>query len=101
MSDTIQLTVSVGDLEDMAGRLKGLQQEFDNLESTIGGYDWAVGSSKVAQALDGFASNWSEKRKDMSKLLDTLAGYAAMGAQGYSGVEGNIVQAAQASQSGG
>ena len=74
-------------LRDLAGRLKGIQAEFDALGDTVEGYEWAVGSEQLADRLGAFARNWSDKRKQISHLLEVTAGYAAAAADAYAQVD--------------
>jgi len=82
--------VDVAELRDMAGRLKGLKEEFESQEDTVSGYDDAVGSNEVAGALEEFANNWSDKRRELAEKLEEVAGYASMAADAYHQTEGDL-----------
>ncbi len=78
--------VDVAALRDMASRLKGLKEEFESQEDVLSGED-AVGSPEVAGALDDFANNWSDKRKQLGEMLQEVAGYAQLAADAYQETE--------------
>lgn len=82
-----QFSVDVASVQDLAARLRGLKQEFEGLEDAVAGYEGDLGSAELADALDGFASNWSEKRKELVRQLDEVAGYAAAAAEAYASCE--------------
>ncbi|MGH8906291.1 MAG: hypothetical protein ACRD0K_07215 [Egibacteraceae bacterium] len=75
--------IDIGRLRDLAGRLRGLQEEFDRIDEVVSGYEEAIGSEKVVDRLGRFAANWSDKRWRTSELLQTLAGLAVMAAESY------------------
>ncbi len=75
--------VDVAALRDLASRLKGLKEEFESQEDVVSGHEDAVGSDRVAGALEEFASNWSDKREEISKLLEESAGFVDMAADAY------------------
>ena len=79
-----QFSVDPSALADMAGRLRGLQQEFDGLDDTVDGYESAVGSEELAERLRSFADNWSDKRKEIGEQIENVAGYATAAADAYS-----------------
>ena len=82
-----QFSVDVASVQDLAARLRGLKQEFEGLEDAVAGYEGDLGSAELADALDGFASNWSDKRKELVRPLDEVAGYAAAAAEAYASCE--------------
>lgn len=79
-----QFSVDPAALADMAGRLRGLEEEFNGLEDTVEGYEEAVGSDELADKLRSFADNWSDKRKEIAKQIENVAGYATAAADAYS-----------------
>lgn len=91
----VQFTVSPAEVADLAGRLQGLREEFDGLEDYIGRYQSieVCGHEHVGGKLEEFADNWSDKKRDMSKQLEELAGYAQGAADGYSRTEGDLAGA--------
>ena len=98
-----ELEVELAALRDMAYSLKELKHEFENQDAQVSGYDDAVGSPEIAGALDDFASNWSDKRKELGEMLEQVAGYAMLAHDAYSETEqtlsANIEESAAASAS--
>lgn len=83
-------SVDVAALLEMAGRLRGLEREFDELGGALEASEAAVGSPEVADRLGEFASNWSDKRQEIAELLQSVAGYATMAGEGYAEVEAQL-----------
>lgn len=81
------IRVDVLELLYLAGRLRGLQEEFDSLQDVLKGYESAVGSARIADRLESFATNWSDRRKEVGRRIDNVAGYAARAAEAYGGLE--------------
>ena len=98
MPNGTRFSASVTDLRDMAGRLRGLQEEFNDQEDLISDHAGAAGSDEVDGALEDFASNWSDKREECSEMLQEVAGYAQIAADGYAQTEGALVQHIAASR---
>ena len=98
-----ELEVDIAALRNMAGRLKGLKEEFESQDALTSGHQHAVGSPEIAGALDDFADNWSDKRKELGEMLEEVAGYAVMAADAYAETEqalaANIDESAAASGS--
>lgn len=88
MSETIKVDITA--LGDMATHLTALTHEFESIAAVIGGYQDAVGSAEIAHQLDEFAHNWSEKRKEIIRKMEEVAGYAASAASSYTTVEGDL-----------
>lgn len=78
-----EFTVDVAALRDMAGRLKGLKEDFESQDDTMSGYEDALGSDELAGALNDFADNWSDKREQIGEMLQEVSGYAEMAADAY------------------
>lgn len=98
-----ELEVDIAALRDMAGRLKGLKEEFEDQDALITGNEDAVGSPEVAGVLNDFVDNWSDKREELGEMLEEVAGYAVMAADAYAETEqtlaANIDESAAASGS--
>lgn len=85
------IVVDIAALADMATRLRALRAEFEAMGNTVNGYEEAVGDHEVSERLGAFATNWSEKREKIAKLIDDIANYADAAAQRYAESEGHIV----------
>ena len=59
-------------LDSIERSLSSLQSEFSNIQAQTGSYDGAMGSGDVASAMDGFAGNWNDHRKDLLSSIQTL-----------------------------
>ncbi len=90
---------------DMAARLLGLRDEFDNAGDAFEGYDGAVGFPPLNDALESFATNWSDKRRKIGELIGEVAGAAQAAGDAYGECEGELAgsfdDAATATGSGG
>lgn len=86
----MQFSVDHGALAEMAGELMGLTAEFEGLEDVVEGYEAAVGHDGLAGRLDDFASNWSDKRREMVKAMEAVAGYADAAADAYGQTEAEL-----------
>ena len=85
------IVVDIAALADMAARLRALRAEFEGMGNTVHGFEEAVGDREVSERLGAFATNWSEKREKIAKLIDDIANYADGAAKEYAGREGQIV----------
>ncbi len=88
-----QFKVDVGGVKDMAARLKGVKDEFDSIEDVASGNGDAIGFDEAAGKLEEFGSNWSDKRHEISKMIENVAGYAQGAADAYSHTEGELASA--------
>jgi hypothetical protein len=59
-------------LDSIERSLTSLYLEFSNLQAQTGDYDGAMGSGDVASAMDGFAGNWNDHRKDLLSSIQSL-----------------------------
>jgi hypothetical protein len=59
-------------LDSIERSLTSLSSEFSNIKAQTSGYDGAMGSGDVASAMDGFAGNWNDHRKDLLSSIQTL-----------------------------
>lgn len=59
-------------LDSIESSLSSLLSEFQNIKAQTGGYDGAMGSSAVASAMDGFAGNWDDHRKNLISSIQSL-----------------------------
>lgn len=59
-------------LDSIESSLSNLQSEFQNIQAQTGSYDGAMGSGAVASAMDGFAGNWNDHRKNLISSIQNL-----------------------------
>lgn len=59
-------------LDSIERSLSSLLSEFQNIQAQTGGYDRAMGSGDVASAMDGFAGNWNDHRKNLISSIQSL-----------------------------
>jgi len=67
------LVVDYAMLTQVENTLKGLSQEFQNIQAQEQGYTGAYGSGDIAGAMNDFADNWSYHRGNILKSMDSLA----------------------------
>jgi hypothetical protein len=89
----VEFKVDQGALAEMAGELMGLTKEFEGLDDVVEGYESAVGHDGLAGKLDDFATNWSDKRREMVKAMEAIAGYADAAADAYGETETELTGA--------
>ena len=59
-------------LDAIESSLSRLLSEFQNIKAQTGGYDGAMGSGDVASAMNGFAGNWDDHRKNLISSIESL-----------------------------
>jgi hypothetical protein len=59
-------------LDSIESSLSSLLSEFQNIKAQTGGYDGDMGSGAVASAMDGFAGNWDDHRKNLISSIQSL-----------------------------
>ncbi len=59
-------------LDSIERSLSSLLSEFQNIQTQTGAYDGAMGSGDVASAMDGFAGNWNDHRKNLISSIQSL-----------------------------
>ena len=74
-------------LRDIGGQLGRLRDEFTNSTNITNAAAGELGSGDVAGALGNFASDWSTKRDQLTKGLDTLSTTATQAAEHWDGVD--------------
>ncbi|MDQ4124572.1 MAG: hypothetical protein M3134_03085, partial [Actinomycetota bacterium] len=82
-----QFRVDVAQLGELGESLRRFHSEFANSESVMRSYEDDVGHPEVAEKLRSFATNWSDKRRKVQKLLEDVARYAEQAYEAYCGVE--------------
>lgn len=86
----VVIKVDYNALSDMAGRLMGLKQEFDGSETTMEGYNAAIDHGDLSGELHTFATNWSDKKKDVGKRIEEVSGMASGASDCYRGVDDDL-----------
>ncbi len=66
------LKVDYQRLDSIEHSLSSLLSEFQNIQTQTGAYDGAMGSGDVASAMDGFAGNWNDHRKNLISSIQSL-----------------------------
>jgi hypothetical protein len=66
------LKVDFSLLDSIERSLSSLHSEFQNIQVNTNAYDGAMGSGDVASAMDGFAGNWSDHRKNLISSMQSL-----------------------------
>jgi hypothetical protein len=93
MAEEGQIRVDIPALRDMASRLAGLRDEFQNMGGMASHYHDAVGHKDVAHELGEFATNWSDAREKLLEQLNQVAGYAMLAVEAYEATEVAISEA--------
>lgn len=79
--------VDYDQLSELASVLFALKDEFEGLEDNIGPYKDAAGHDGVADKLDGFATNWSDDRGEITEAMQQVAEYGQQSADAYRGTD--------------
>ncbi|WP_165953621.1 type VII secretion target [Streptomyces sp. 8K308] len=90
MSD---LVVSVDDVRELGERLRFVAAEFESAEDLASDYAEQVGHDDLAHELEQFAENWRIHRSKLMEGLQKLAQHARAAAEGYEGIETELVNA--------
>lgn len=67
------LKVDLEGLEAFASQLTSIKERMNGTRSLFESYRGDLGSGEVAEALDGFESNWKDGRKQIDGHLESLA----------------------------
>jgi len=59
-------------LESTERTLSSLVSEFQNMQAQESSYNWAMGSGPIAAAMNGFADNWNDNKKNLVSSMRTL-----------------------------
>jgi hypothetical protein len=59
-------------LESTERTLSSLVSEFQNMQAQESSYNWAMGSGPIAAAMNGFADNWNDNKKNLVSSMQTL-----------------------------
>lgn len=68
-----RLKVDLNGLEQFASTLEGIRTTLDGTRNLFNSHAADLGSGKVADALDGFDSNWKDGRKEIDGQLQGLS----------------------------
>lgn len=88
-----QIKIDTGKLRDMGGQLGRLRDEFSHSTDITKAAAGEMGSGDVADALNNFAGDWSKKRDELTKNLDTLSQTATKTADTWDGVDRDLAKA--------
>lgn len=91
MADHIKINTTL--LRDMGSSLGRLRDEFTHSTDITGAAKGEMGSGDVADALNNFASDWSKKRDELTKGLDTLSKTATGSADHWDGLDADLAKA--------
>lgn len=76
-------TVAYTELGELAQKLADLRGEFDKGSDAIDPLLHALSDDDLRRELSQFARNWSDKRAQLTKRLDEVAGFAKAAADTY------------------
>lgn len=70
-------------LADLGARLMGLKEEFDGAEATMAGYLDALDHDGLSGELEAFATNWSDRKREVGERIAEVSGMASGAADCY------------------
>lgn len=88
-----RIEVDVDALADMGKQLHQIRADFQDLNTTVADADDYLGDARLSAAVHEFATNWSDERQQISRVIDRTGKMAIHGAEAYRetdhGVGGN------------
>ncbi len=93
MSDDLDITVD--EVRELGSKLRLVATEFENSEDIASDYADEVSHDDLAHELEQFAENWRIHRNKLMESLQSFVEKAEQSADGYDGVEEELVRALQ------
>ncbi|UCM89495.1 DUF6317 family protein [Streptomyces marincola] len=87
------LEITVDEVRELGEKLRLVATEFENAEDVASEYADEVGHDGLAGELEEFAENWRIHRNKLMESLESFAEKAREAADGYDGVENDLVDA--------
>src|SRR3954471_15296783 len=87
------IKINTHDLEEVAGTLTRLIDEFQNSGKTVDHYSGSMGSGRMADTLHEFATNWDVHKKKLLAQLEALQSAAEKGAEAWNGLDKDLARA--------
>lgn len=87
------IAIDTHELENIAGTLTRLIDEFNNSGNIASHYAGDMGSGRMADTLHEFATNWDVHKKDLLSQLTALQSAADKGAKAWNGVDADLAKA--------
>ncbi|MDT0307482.1 hypothetical protein RM780_10960 [Streptomyces sp. DSM 44917] len=87
------IVLTLAEIRELGQSLRLIAAEFDNSEDIAEEYAEIVGHDDLAHELEEFADNWSNHRRALMENLQGLAEAAQTAAEGYDGIERDLVDA--------
>lgn len=85
-----RIEVDVDALADMGEQLHQIRADFQDLNTTVQDADDFLGDPRVSAAVHEFATNWSDERQQISRVLDRTGKMAIHGAEAYRDTDQNV-----------
>lgn len=101
MSHGKHTKADISAIRSMGSGLKRVKKAFDGISSIKGRYGDALGDGDLADALEDFASNWEDHRKDLTKEVEALSKITTAAADAYDKIEHALVESLAGDKSGG
>jgi hypothetical protein len=86
------LVVDLPLLEQTAGSLSMLIEEFNNAGKIVSSYHASVGDPTLTGALDDFANDWSVHRKDLVSSMQSVYQMATKSHKAYIDTDDNLAK---------
>lgn len=86
------LVVDLPLLEQTAGALSMLIEEFNNSDKIVSSYHASVGDPTLTSALDDFANDWSVHRKDLVSSMQSVYQMATKSHKAYIDTDDKLAQ---------
>jgi hypothetical protein len=86
------LVVDLGLLEQTAGSLSMLIEEFSNASKIVSSAQGSVAEPILVTALDDFANDWSVHRQDLLSSMETVYKMATESRKAYIATDDRLVQ---------
>jgi hypothetical protein len=88
----VKLAVTPSEVRKMAGRLRRLQEAFEDLDDDAHRHASVAvaGDERVATRLREFACNWHDRRLEVARRMAELAGHADGAASAYQEIDRTV-----------
>ncbi|MGP3972153.1 hypothetical protein [Streptomyces sp. 6N223] len=95
MSGEPDLVINYDEIEDLGTGLETIRSELENSEDIADEYAEDVSHGDLADALEEFADNWSDKRGEIIEEIGNLAEIARSVGEGFSTMDLQLAESTQ------
>jgi hypothetical protein len=86
------LKVDYALLESISGTIGKITPEINGMSANVSAYDYAYGSGDMANAMGGFANNWSKHKATMVSNLSNLQSLVQQAAEAFQKADAKLAR---------